>query len=264
MPEKLRATPCLDCQHTGYSPEAEVFYEEWYGYTPFDPRSTGSVPFEPTSEVAQAWGKRQTERSPEYYGSGQAAIDQEAVRICGIWNGSWSHHLTQEDVDALVADDRLWDFTKKFVPGEGWQELENPVMPTAAEINLWSLNSFGHDGVNAGVCIRARAERENVPLFCATCEGECSVESFEGQRKEAEEWEATEPPVGSGWQLWETVSEGSPVTPVFATAEELAEHIVGVPSLMGPSSTPMSTEDALAWVTGAAWAPTIAFRVAEG
>jgi len=32
-----------------------------------------------------------------------------------------------------------------------------------------------------------------------------------------------DPPKGDGWQLWETTSEGSPVSPVFKTAEELAE-----------------------------------------
>ena len=33
------------------------------------------------------------------------------------------------------------------------------------------------------------------------------------------------PPDELGWCLYETVSEGSPVTPVFATAEELIEHL---------------------------------------
>lgn len=32
-----------------------------------------------------------------------------------------------------------------------------------------------------------------------------------------------DPPTGEGFQLWETTSEGSPVSPVFRTAEELAE-----------------------------------------
>lgn len=32
------------------------------------------------------------------------------------------------------------------------------------------------------------------------------------------------PPRGEGWQLWDNVGDGSPMTPVFATAEELARH----------------------------------------
>jgi hypothetical protein len=36
-------------------------------------------------------------------------------------------------------------------------------------------------------------------------------------------WRPTEPPSGEGYQLWEIVSEGSPVSPVFALPEELAQ-----------------------------------------
>lgn len=32
-----------------------------------------------------------------------------------------------------------------------------------------------------------------------------------------------EPPEGEGYQLWETTSEGSPVSPVFKTLDELCE-----------------------------------------
>jgi len=39
-------------------------------------------------------------------------------------------------------------------------------------------------------------------------------------------WEKTEPPKGDGWQLWETVSEGSPVSPVFETQEEFLQYLV--------------------------------------
>ena len=33
------------------------------------------------------------------------------------------------------------------------------------------------------------------------------------------------PPKGEGYQLWETTSEGSPMSPVFETPEELAEWL---------------------------------------
>jgi hypothetical protein len=36
------------------------------------------------------------------------------------------------------------------------------------------------------------------------------------------------PPDELGWCLYETVSEGTPVTPVFVTAEELVEHLATV------------------------------------
>ena len=58
---------------------------------------------------------------------------------------------------------------------------------------------------------------------CPTCQGHATVEKYPGQRAEAEAWEPTAPPEGEGWQLWETVSEGSPISPVFATADALAD-----------------------------------------
>lgn len=41
-----------------------------------------------------------------------------------------------------------------------------------------------------------------------------------------ESWEPTEPPAGPGWQLWETVTEGSPVSAVFATRQEFVSYLV--------------------------------------
>lgn len=61
--------------------------------------------------------------------------------------------------------------------------------------------------------------------WCPTCKGHGSVEKYPGQRAEGEAWEPIEPPTGEGWQLWETVSEGSPVTPVFATREGLVDYL---------------------------------------
>lgn len=60
---------------------------------------------------------------------------------------------------------------------------------------------------------------------CPTCQGHGSVEKYPGQRAEAEAWEHTEPPTGDGWQMWETTSEGSPMSPVFARPEELARWL---------------------------------------
>jgi hypothetical protein len=39
-------------------------------------------------------------------------------------------------------------------------------------------------------------------------------------------WEETPVPVGPGYQIWETVSEGSPVSPVFKSKEDLVEWLV--------------------------------------
>jgi len=53
---------------------------------------------------------------------------------------------------------------------------------------------------------------------CQVCEGHADDPKL---RAEAEAWKETEPPTGDGFQLWETTSEGSPVSPVFASLDEL-------------------------------------------
>jgi hypothetical protein len=58
--------------------------------------------------------------------------------------------------------------------------------------------------------------------LCPTCEGEGRLWDSPADKQKYEAWEPQEPPVGLGFQLWETTTEGSPQSPVFATLEELA------------------------------------------
>jgi hypothetical protein len=220
LPKSLRENKCPDCKN-GYSDYAEELHDLWYGYRPFNPESTGSTWLRHDTPAVRAFAERNVTSAPDYYGRGDDAIVREGMRLANLWNGMWSHHLTQDDVDTLVASNRLWDFTRRVVPGVGWVDREPPVRPTAAEVNEWSLRSMGHDGSNAYIVIRERCKREGVSDTCSTCDGHSTLEAYEGQRAEAEAWEPEQPPVGEGWQMWETVSEGSPVSPVFATADEL-------------------------------------------
>ena len=220
-PDKFDETPCPDCE-SGYSPQAQNLYDLWYGKIPFDPATTGSTPWQHDSPGVRAFAERNVSNAPGFYGTGEAAIVREAQRLADHFNNGWLHHLSQDDVDALVAGGRLYDFTHTVVPGEGWKPKDPPVKPTAAEVNEWSVRGMGHDSINAMVAIRARCEREGIDDTCPTCMGHAGLEKYEGQRAEAEAWEPTGPPKGDGWQLWETVSEGSPVSPVFPTADELA------------------------------------------
>lgn len=91
---------------------------------------------------------------------------------------------------------------------------------------------------------------------CPTCEGHGSVEKYPGQRAEAETWEPTDPPTGEGYQLWETVSEGSPISPVFDAPEGLARWMAS-PSYTWGASSPMRYEDALRFIAGDGWAPSL-------
>lgn len=66
---------------------------------------------------------------------------------------------------------------------------------------------------------------------CADCEGEGHVyprvepPGFEASLNEGEEDARDDGDYPYGWQVWENVSEGSPISPVCATARELAEWL---------------------------------------
>jgi len=61
--------------------------------------------------------------------------------------------------------------------------------------------------------------------WCKKCDGS----GMDPACKEAyDKWESEDhaPPKGPGYQLWETVSEGSPVSPVFATLDEFVNYLI--------------------------------------
>lgn len=57
-----------------------------------------------------------------------------------------------------------------------------------------------------------------------------------------------EPPTGEGYQLWDTTTEGMPVTPVFKTPEELAQYCETNCTIHG--STDMSYDKWLSFIKG--------------
>lgn len=54
------------------------------------------------------------------------------------------------------------------------------------------------------------------------------------------------PPSGVGYQIWETISEGSPITPVFKTKEDLIDYIVN--NGLGGMFSVVSRETAIKFV----------------
>jgi hypothetical protein len=106
---------------------------------------------------------------------------------------------------------------------------------------------LGHDAIDHWSATKKVIEAAGLDPeqwgICPACGGHGSIEKYEGQRAEADAWEPAPLPAGEGWQLWETTSEGSPVSPVFSTPEELARHIGG------------EFAKTLEWVTGPGWAP---------
>lgn len=258
MPDSLREEKCTTCAGDGYSAHARRLHDRWYGNAPFEPAETGSTPLTPETPAVWAFAKRNVEQSRAFYadylgGTGDETIRREAVRLCGLWNSQWAHHLSQEDVDVLIEADRLWDFTRTLTD-TGWVTIEPRPVVTAAQVNTWSLIGFGHDAINCWKVVRAACKRDGEAVECSDCAGHGCHEKYVGQRAEAEAWERTEPPEGDGWQLWETVSEGSPISPVFATGDQLAAWMVANPRRLGPGNERISMDTAKKWVHGPGWA----------
>lgn len=59
--------------------------------------------------------------------------------------------------------------------------------------------------------------------ICPVCKGKNMDPAI---KEQYDAWKGYEPTEGPDWQLWETVSEGSPISPVFPTRETFVEYLV--------------------------------------
>lgn len=91
------------------------------------------------------------------------------------------------------------------------------------------MGPFGHDSSDGWIAARKVVEAAGLDPeewgFCPGCHGAGHVATPE-QRAARDAWKSYEPPTGPGWQYWETVTEGSPQSPVFASADELVTFLV--------------------------------------
>lgn len=222
---------------------ARKLKNQWYGNAPFDPQDRGSVPFLPTDAAVRKLAERNVGNAPGFYGIGEDAIMREAARLCELFNGSWSHHLNEADVKALTDGNRLYDFTHTWAQKDGWQPKKPKYIPTAQEVNIWSISGLGHDSINQSIVVESECKRIGVKWLCEKCRGEGELWPSRAIKKHRDAWKRTDPPKGRGWQLWETVSEGSPISPVFKTPEELAHWLVESPDYKWKSNDRGTTFD---------------------
>lgn len=212
LPDWLREATCQSCDGSGYSRRGRELRDLWWGHAPFRPEDNGSTPFGPDHPPIRAMAERNISAAPEFYGRGDGAVAAEARRLADRLDGAWQHHLNDDDVAALRSNERPY-----------WA----PAGATTREVNEATLEGLTLASSAALVCIRARCEREGKPFVCDACDGDGTVERWGGQRAAADQWDSIDPPTGDGWQMWETTSEGSPMSPVFATREALADWLVG-------------------------------------
>lgn len=182
---------------------------------------------------------------------------------------AWHDKLGQAEVDMLIENGRLtrqWKLMDRvelqppYEVDEYGHEIRVEFVrndkpnPTAAEVNAAERAGHVHDAINRSYLVEFRCKQLGIEMNCPTCNGHGDIATDE-QRAAYESWEGTEPPEGEGWQLWSTTTEGHPVSPVFATGDELAVWMSQNPCGFA-SSTP-SLETAMQWVHGSGWAPSM-------
>lgn len=198
---------CAMCEGTGLSCEARKLTDKWYGDLPFEPHETGSEPFPADHPLIVS-------RASRNVGNSETAVSLECSRLARLYNSCWCHHLDSDDIAALFKNDRL-------------SRVDNRA-PTQKEVNEWSISSFGHDSINRHIVVKAKAKRLRVPYYCSRCKGSGEVWDNPANKARATRWKPVEPPTGEGWQVWETVSEGSPITPVFPNAGAVIQYLTQV------------------------------------
>jgi hypothetical protein len=209
---------CPFCDHSGYNPETKKISDGWYSFDNYEWKPCGS-------------GGRYN-------------------------NLAWCYHLTQDEVNVLAEKSRLMDFTHTWSRETGWVKKDPPVIPTAEQVNEWSKTGFGHDAINRSICVETRAKRFGVYGLCPACNGEGSIWRTPEDKINAEQWAPTNPPAGDWYQMWETTTEGSPMSPPFETPEELAQWLFdNKASSMGSQTS--SYEQWLNFIKGPGWAPSM-------
>lgn len=197
----------------------------------------------------------------------------EYLKLQNDWYGwdrprekAWRLNIDEDDIAALIKEGRLWDFTRlpqteeqkleyqkhRESGGGYWMPENNGYTPTPAEVNEWAGRGMGHDASNCWICVKAKAVRLGHDLYCEWCDGGYlwPDEKYETLH---DEWEWIQPPSGDAYQLWSTTSEGNPMSPPFATPEELARWLTDNKA----SSFGHFTQDYETWlnfIRGPGWA----------
>lgn len=213
-------------------------------------RQLRRVPLDFSHPVNKTWpGYLCPYNSTQCRSCGGGGYNKATKRIYDDWygfdnpQGGWGHNITQLEADALWEQKRLWDFKEK---------------PTAEQVNQWSRHGFGHDSINAHICVRARAESLELYGKCLVCGGSGQLWSSPEVKALADAWERTDPPTGDGYQMWQTVSEGSPISPVFSDIIEMCVWLGenGAPIF----GTPATTQEWITFCKHTDWMPSMLIK----
>lgn len=145
-----------------------TIYDSWEEFGPWD--------LDDLNEVVNFYFAvgRKDEECAVCEGSGYGP---EAKQVSDDWydfdntGRKWCYDITQDEVDALIESNRLFDFTHRVVDGK-WKQNDPLIIPSAEEVNTWAQKGMGHDSINKWVCVRARCNRLGYEINCPVCKGE--------------------------------------------------------------------------------------------
>lgn len=89
---------------------------------------------------------------------------------------------------------------------------------------------------------------------CDECRAAAKIRGMEFTEYNCPKFKEYDPPEGDGYQLWETTSEGSPMSPVFQTPEELAKWL-DINQISSFSDMTCNYDQWLNFIYGSQWAP---------
>jgi hypothetical protein len=180
---------CETCAATGYHPDAQWVEKSWYKHSsPFAVISPYDRDL--SARFRQMIGSQHPEdlHPPGSFPSEEVFAKYKPEFLAFFkemlaGDGYWSNKLVQEEVDALVEDGRLMDWTHTWDSKGGWKEKKGGAKahaPSAAEVNANEGRKdgkpgFGHDAINQSICVRARCTRFGMPTTCTVCLGHGSV-----------------------------------------------------------------------------------------
>jgi hypothetical protein len=268
---------CPECNASGFSTEYQQLQKFWYGSSPYNDTPSPVMDFEKglvSFGTVYCGDGTSFEFTRKCVGMNSHAVDlgvkhhrrfehndvtivMPASEELRRWvflklNSGWSHMLDDDDVAELLKGNRLWDFTRDWSIETGWVDKNPPVIPTAEEVNAASLRGWLHDSINQTIVIYGYLDRHKLPRECPHCNGEGGRYPDEETAKAAKEWKREKPPTGPGYQIWEDVTEGSPISPVFEKPEDLAQWMSRNPR---GSDEGTSAESWLEFINGPGWAP---------
>lgn len=188
---------CPDCEVSGYAPWAKQLQDEWYGYHKED--WVWVVP-----------GERRYNKAALKYNFTEK--DLLPMMKGGAFRDLLGWTIYDEDTDTWWEWQGEGDYRKKVT-------VPQPELPSLKEAIDFMIHApiTGSAGLHG--LIEGRANGRG--WECPTCKGKGQVWLKEEYEAMADAWEETPIPEGEGYQLWETTSEGSPVSPVFETLDDL-------------------------------------------